>query len=105
MYSATFTFIAKEFDDEFYELDKRIAEAAKQIPGYLGEEAWENKETGKVSTTYYWESLDALQQLVNDPNHKIAKRLSDQWLEKYFVTISQIIKSYGNPEISFSGTR
>jgi hypothetical protein len=49
--------------------------------------------------------LDALQQLVNDPNHKIAKRLSDQWLEKYFVTISQIIKSYGNPEISFSGTR
>ncbi|WP_298607748.1 hypothetical protein [uncultured Thiothrix sp.] len=102
MYTATFTFIAKEFDAEFYELDNKIAAAAKVIPGYLGEEAWENPQTGKISTVYYWESLEALQQLINDPNHILAKQASSRWLEKYYVTISQVLKSYGNSEINFA---
>lgn len=103
MYTATFTFIAKEFDTEFYELDKKIAAAAKAIPGYLGEEAWENTQTGKISTVYYWESLEALQQLINNPSHLLAKQASSRWLEKYHVTIAQVLKSYGNEEISFTG--
>lgn len=102
MYTATFTFIAKEFDAEFYELDNQIAATAKAIPGYLGEEAWENPQAGKTSTVYYWESLEALQQLINDPNHRLAKQNSSRWLEKYQVTIAQILKSYGNAEISFA---
>jgi NADH:ubiquinone oxidoreductase subunit F (NADH-binding) len=38
MYSSTFIFAKKQYDEEFYRLDQAIAEAAKEIPGYLGEE-------------------------------------------------------------------
>ena len=52
MYTATFTFAKGQYDDEFYALDNAIAQVAKSIPGYLGEEAWENHETGLVSNVY-----------------------------------------------------
>jgi NADH:ubiquinone oxidoreductase subunit F (NADH-binding) len=45
MCSSTFIFAKKQYDEEFYRLDQAIAEAAKEIPGYLGEEAWENTST------------------------------------------------------------
>jgi hypothetical protein len=38
MYSSTFIFAKKQFDDAFHRLDQMIAEIAKEIPGYLGEE-------------------------------------------------------------------
>lgn len=101
MYTATFTFTAKEFDAEFYELDNKIAAAAKAIKGYLGEEAWEQPQTGKISTVYYWDSLEALQQLINDPSHLLAKQAASKWLEKYHVTISQVLKTYGDEDLSF----
>ena len=53
MYSATFIFDKKQFDEAFYRLDQAIAEIAKQTSGYLGEEAWEHPETGRVSNVYY----------------------------------------------------
>jgi len=42
MYTATFTFAKGVFDEKFHTLDAEIAQLAKSIPGYLGEEAWEN---------------------------------------------------------------
>ena len=36
MYSSTFIFAKNQFDNEFYRLDQAIAEAAKEIPGYIG---------------------------------------------------------------------
>ncbi len=42
MYSATFIFAKRQFDPAFQRLDELIAQTAKAIPGYLGEEAWEN---------------------------------------------------------------
>ena len=74
MYIATFTLAKREFDDDFHRLDQAIASAAKAIPGYLGEEAWENAETGLMSNVYYWRTLDALQQLMQHPVHLKAKR-------------------------------
>ena len=53
MYSSTFIFAKKQYDDDFYRLDHAIAAAAKEIPGYLGEEAWENPETGLISNVCY----------------------------------------------------
>ena len=64
MYSSTFIFEAKPFDEAFHRLDQEIAQLAKEIPGYLGEEAWENPSTGLVCNIYYWASLEALLQLV-----------------------------------------
>ena len=53
MYTSSFTFAKSEFDDEFHALDNVIAQLAKSIPGYLGEESWENSATGLVSNLYY----------------------------------------------------
>lgn len=100
MYSATFTFAKGDYDDEFHERDQAIAEIARSIPGYLGEEAWENTAAGLVSTVYYWESMEALKQLVEHPNHLAAKQLQGRWLKGYHVTVAQVLRSYGDGGIA-----
>jgi heme-degrading monooxygenase HmoA len=100
MYSATFTFAKGEYDEEFHQLDKVIADVAKGIPGYLGEEAWENPSAGLISTVYYWETLDALQQLVQHPAHIAAKQKSAQWIRGYHIVVAQVLRSYGDGGIS-----
>lgn len=99
MYSSTFIFSTKQFDEAFHRLDQEIAAAAKAIPGYLGEESWENPANGLISNVYYWESLQALQQLVRHPRHLEAKAAQDNWLAGYQVIISQVIRSYGDAKL------
>jgi len=104
MYSSTFIFAKKEYDEDFYRLDEAIAQAAKDIPGYLGEETWENPGTGLISNVYYWDSLEALQALIQHPTHLEAKARQENWLAGYQVVISQVIKTYGDaklPQMSF----
>jgi heme-degrading monooxygenase HmoA len=96
VYSSTFIFATKQFDETFHRLDQEIASAAKAIPGYLGEEAWENPANGLVSNVYYWESLEALQQLVQHPRHLEAKAAQGNWLAGYQVVISQVLRTYGD---------
>ncbi len=100
MYSSTFIFATKQFDDEFHRLDQEIAAAAKAIPGYLGEESWEDHARGLVSNVYYWESLEALQQLVKHPRHLEAKAAQGNWLAGYQVIISQVIRTYGDSTLA-----
>lgn len=100
MYSATFTFAKGEYDNEFHRRDRAIAEVARSIPGYLGEEAWENPGSGLISTVYYWDSLEALQRLVEDPRHRAAKQLQGRWLNGYHITIAQVLRSYGDGGIA-----
>jgi heme-degrading monooxygenase HmoA len=99
MYSSTFIFATRQFDDDFHRLDQEIAAMAKAIPGYLGEESWENPASGLVSNVYYWESLEALQQLVRHPKHLEAKAKQGQWLAGYQVVISQVLKTYGDAQL------
>lgn len=96
MYSATFIFDKKQFDDDFYELDKSIAEAAKNTQGYIGEEAWENAQTGRIANVYYWETLEGLQELMQHPKHLQAKAAQANWLNGYQVVIAQILRAYGD---------
>ncbi len=96
MYSSTFIFAKKQYDDTFYRLDGEIAAAARAIPGYLGEETWENPATGLISNVYYWDSLEALQQLMKHPRHLEAKASQDNWLAGYQVVIAQVLRTYGN---------
>lgn len=100
VFSSTFIFAKKQFDDEFHRLDQAIAEAARATPGYLGEEAWENTATGLVSNVYYWDSLDALQLLMKHPRHLEAKAKQGQWLSGYQVVISQVIRMYGDTKLA-----
>ena len=100
MYSSSFIFAAKPFDDEFHRLDKIIAQAAKETPGYLGEEAWENAASGLVLNVYYWESLEALQALMQHPAHLEAKAAQANWLDGYQVIISEVVRTYGDGKLS-----
>ena len=81
--SSTFIFAKKNFDEEFHVLDDQIAQIARGLPGYLGEESWENSSNGLVSNIYYWESLVDLQRLVQHPSHLQAKALQSNWLAGY----------------------
>ena len=45
-YSSTFVFETKDLTDEFHRINGEIALRARQIPGFLGESAWHNKDTG-----------------------------------------------------------
>ena len=99
MYSSTFIFAKREYDDEFHRLDAEIAAAARALPGYLGEEAWENAATGLVSNVYYWESLEALQALVAHPRHLEAKAKQGRWLDGYRVVIAEVLRTYGDAKL------
>lgn len=100
MYTATFTFAKREFDDEFNALDGAIAQFARSTPGYLGEERWENPSNGLVSTVYYWETMEALQSLMRHPAHVAAKQRQQRWLAGYHVVIAQVVGSYGDGGIA-----
>lgn len=97
MFSSTFIFVKRQYDDEFHRLDQEIAEAARATPGYVGEESWENAATGLISNVYYWESLEALQALIKHPTHLQAK--SKNWLAGYQVVISQVLRIYGDAKL------
>ncbi len=96
MYSSTFIFATKQFDEEFHRLDRIIADAARTMPGYLGEESWENASTGLTSNVYYWDTLDALQALIQHPVHLQAKAAQANWLDGYRVVISEVLRTYGD---------
>lgn len=96
MYSATFIFRGGDFNEEFFQLDREIAEAAKNTPGYIGEESWVNNNTGLVSNIYYWETMDGLKELMSNPSHILAKAKQSEWLKGYQVVISQVLRSYGD---------
>jgi heme-degrading monooxygenase HmoA len=99
MFSSTFIFGKRQYDDEFHRLDQEIAEAARATPGYLGEESWENAATGLISNVYYWESLEALQALIKHPRHLEAKSRQENWLAGYQVVISQVLRIYGDAKL------
>ena len=96
MFTSTFTFAPGDYDDEFHALDARIAAVARAIPGYLGEEAWENAATGLISNVYYWDSMEALRQLIDHPDHRAAKAAQARWLKGYQVVIAEVLRSYGD---------
>lgn len=100
MYSSTFIFATKQFDDEFHRLDRTIAEAAKAMSGYLGEETWENSANGLTSNVYYWESLASLQALIQHPVHLEAKAAQSNWLNGYRVIISEVLRVYGDDALT-----
>lgn len=99
MFSSTFVFKAGQYDDEFHELDQQIAEVARSLPGYLGEETWENAATGLIQNIYYWESEEALLRLVKHPAHLEAKSKQARWLNGYRVVIAQVLREYGDDRL------
>lgn len=100
MYTSTFMFLPGTYDDEFHALDNTIAAIARSIPGYLGEEAWENPTTGAVSNVYYWSTMEALQELVEHKDHLKAKQQQANWLRGYQVVIAEVVTFYGDGRLA-----
>jgi len=96
VYSATFIFIKKQFDDAFHALDQQIADFARTTPGYLGEESWDNPANGQIANTYYWADRSGLDALMHHPAHLKAKTEQAKWLNGYQVIISQVLGAYGD---------
>ena len=76
------------------------ATAARSIDGYLGEEWWTDTGNGLVSNVYYWQSLEALQTLMQHPAHLKAKAAQAQWLNGYQVVIAQVLRTYGDNQLT-----
>ena len=66
----------------------------------MGEETWENKSTGLISNVYYWETLEALEQLTRHPTHLLAKSRQGKWLAGYQIVISQVLRVYGDGKLN-----
>lgn len=99
MYSATFIFDKKQFDDEFHALDASIAAAARESIGFLGDECWEDPNTGRLCNVYYWSDEAGLRQLMQHPSHLQAKAAQARWLDGYRVIVSKVLRSYGDERI------
>jgi hypothetical protein len=97
VYTSTFIFAAKPYDEDFHRFNDEIAERARAIPGFLGEEEWFNAQTGLHSEVYYWKSLEAMQQLIGMPVHKEAKSLHERWIGPYRVVLGQVLTTYDEP--------
>ncbi len=100
MFSSTFTFKAGQYDQHFHRLDQQIAEAARAIPGYLGEETWQSADAALIQNIYYWESEAALLQLINHPAHREAKAKQERWLDGYRVVIAKVIREHGDGKLA-----
>jgi heme-degrading monooxygenase HmoA len=102
--SSTFIFETKDLTDEFHRIDSEIARRARQIPGFLGEEAWHNEQTGQHAEVYYWTDMQALRQLMTMDIHRLAKSRNQEWIGEYRVVISEIRSVYGNPALGLEHT-
>lgn len=98
-YSSTFIFEVGDLTDEFYRLDSEIAQRARLIDGFLGEEAWHNEDSGLHAEVYYWSSMEALRELISMDTHRLAKSRYGEWLGEYRVVISEVQAIYGNPRL------
>lgn len=98
-YSSTFIFEVGTLTDEFHRIDSEIARRARVIPGFLGEEAWHNEETGLHAEVYYWSTREALTELATMDIHRLAKSRYGEWLGEYRVVISEVQSVYGNPAL------
>jgi len=79
--------------------DSESAERARKVPGFLGEEAWRNDDTGQHSEIYYSTGMDALKQLANMDTHRHPTSRYGEWHGEYRVGISEVQSVYGHPAL------
>ena len=100
MYSAAFIFEPGDYDDEFHRLNEQIDAAARANDGFIGTESWVSPD-GKVrNATYYWDSLETLQEFSREARHLEAKQKYRQWYKSYHIVVSEVIRSYGDGGMS-----
>ena len=96
MFSASFIWEPGVYDDEFQQLNAKIEELARSLPGFLGSDAWQSADGSRRSAVYYWESLEALKTFSTDPDHQAAKRQYSRWYKAYHVVVAEVLRTYGD---------
>ncbi|MGP2471184.1 antibiotic biosynthesis monooxygenase family protein [Yersinia sp. 2540 StPb PI] len=90
LFLSSFIFEKKEYDDEFYILDKGIEDYTTSIPGFIGMESYTDATSGRIINNYYWQSRSAMESLITHIAHTRAKSLSDRWIFGYQTVIAEI---------------
>lgn len=100
MYTSTFTLAPGPNNDEFQTSMRALAAAAKSVPGYLGEETWENQESGVICITFYWRTMDALQHMAAYQDQLRAAQPGQAWRQGYQVVVAEVVTFYGDGRIA-----
>ena len=99
MYSVEFIFKPGNYDQQFYDLDNQIQQAAESITGYLGKENWQSANGKIINVTYYWHNRQSLKEFSKHPKHLEAKRQYTKWYDGFHIVISEVKRSYGDGNI------
>jgi heme-degrading monooxygenase HmoA len=92
-YAVIFTSFRNDGDNGYSEISDRMAELAKQQPGYLGHES-AREEIG--ITVSYWESLEAIRNWKMNTEHLFAqKKGREEFYSQYKVRIAKVERDYG----------
>lgn len=96
MFQASFIFRPGKLDEEFHRINDTVAEEARGMDGYLGEESWSSPAGGLRLVNYFWRDREALDAFVALASHRSAKREQARWYEGYHVIISEVVGTYGD---------
>jgi heme-degrading monooxygenase HmoA len=92
-YAVIFTSLRTNGDTGYAEIAERMAELAKQQPGYLGHES-AREEIG--ITVSYWENLEAIRNWKMNTEHLLAqKKGREEFYSAYKVRIAKVERDYG----------
>lgn len=92
-YAVIFTSIRTEGENGYAEIAERMAELAKQQPGYLGHES-AREEIG--ITVSYWKDLESIRNWKMNTEHLFAqKKGREEFYTAYKVRIAKVERDYG----------
>lgn len=92
-YAVIFTSIRNTGDDNYSEMADRMAELAKQQPGYLGIESARSEIGVTVS---YWKDLESIRNWKMNSEHLFAqKKGRETFYTTYKVRIAKVERDYG----------
>jgi heme-degrading monooxygenase HmoA len=100
VYCASFIWQPGSYDAEFHRLNALIDQVAQSLPGYLGVESWQATDSTRRCANYYWADLETLKLFSDHPTHQQAKRQYARWYDGYHIVISEVIRSYGDGNVS-----
>ena len=92
-YAVIFTSLKTPEDEGYSDMADKMADMAKQQPGYLGHESVRD---GLGITVSYWESLEAIKNWKNVAEHLEAQRTGiNRWYSSYKTRICRVDRDYG----------
>ncbi len=94
MYAVIFTSQHSKNTDGYAEMDLRLEELVKTMPGFLGVNSCRN-EQGFGITISYWKSLEDIKHWKTNPAHQQAQQLGkEKWYQHYKIKICKIEREY-----------